>query len=302
MVDLLLSGGWPVFYLSEGAGPSLIRLVRAIFLWLSGHVSPSRLSIQLLVFIMLYLRLGVGACTLKYVCVRAYACVCTILIRVKSTLRIPLARVYVLLYTCLCIYAIIYMMLYICYCISGGVHMPIYTCRCIYVKSIHVSVHMLLYTCWCTYANVHIASSINEGLCSYLYSTLTLPVIKMPNLGTSLCTTPHLTYTVDEAMKIWFDGGEGYVFASVSEWLQSTNGQLLQSAAFAIGNFARGESNGDIIIQRGISLELYKSLDQLQGVADDARTAPTIHAILSALRNMAIAREFRSLDNLERRL
>ncbi|XP_067947570.1 rap1 GTPase-GDP dissociation stimulator 1-B-like [Watersipora subatra] len=98
-----------------------------------------------------------------------------------------------------------------------------------------------------------------------------------------------LVLTGDEAMKIWFDGGEGYVFASVSEWLQSTNGQLLQSAAFAIGNFARGESNGDIIIQRGISLELYKSLDQLQGVADDARTAPTIHAILSALRNMAIA-------------
>ena len=41
-------------------------------------------------------------------------------------------------------------------------------------------------------------------------------------------------------MNIWFDGGDGYVFASISEWLQSNNGQLLQSAAFAIGNFARG--------------------------------------------------------------
>ena len=47
----------------------------------------------------------------------------------------------------------------------------------------------------------------------------------------------------DEAMSIWFDGGNGYVFASVSEWLHGSNGQLLQSAAFAIGNFARhGES------------------------------------------------------------
>lgn len=43
----------------------------------------------------------------------------------------------------------------------------------------------------------------------------------------------------DEAMSIWFDGGNGYVFASVSEWLHGSNGQLLQSAAFAIGNFAR---------------------------------------------------------------
>jgi len=49
-------------------------------------------------------------------------------------------------------------------------------------------------------------------------------------------------------MKIWFDGGDGLVFTSVSEWLQSSNGQLLQSAAFALGNFARdGELTADIL-------------------------------------------------------
>ena len=53
----------------------------------------------------------------------------------------------------------------------------------------------------------------------------------------------HICMFEDEAMSIWFDGGNGYVFASVSEWLHGSNGQLLQSAAFAIGNFARhGES------------------------------------------------------------
>ena len=57
-----------------------------------------------------------------------------------------------------------------------------------------------------------------------------------------LCTV-HICMFEDEAMSIWFDGGNGYVFASVSEWLHGSNGQLLQSAAFAIGNFARhGES------------------------------------------------------------
>ena len=54
-----------------------------------------------------------------------------------------------------------------------------------------------------------------------------------------VCGTHVLLFT-DNAMNIWFDGGDGYVFASISEWLQSNNGQLLQSAAFAIGNFARG--------------------------------------------------------------
>lgn len=55
--------------------------------------------------------------------------------------------------------------------------------------------------------------------------------------GCILCTL--YSGFLDEAMKMWFDGGDGYVFTSVSEWLHGTNGQLLQSAAFALGNFAR---------------------------------------------------------------
>ncbi|KAF6025214.1 RAP1GDS1 [Bugula neritina] len=98
-----------------------------------------------------------------------------------------------------------------------------------------------------------------------------------------------LVLTGDDAMKIWFDGGDGLVFTSVSEWLQSSNGQLLQSAAFALGNFARDDRNSLIIIQRGISSALCKCLDQLHDFCSDNRTAPTIHALLSALRNLAIA-------------
>lgn len=52
------------------------------------------------------------------------------------------------------------------------------------------------------------------------------------------------------------------------------------------------DENSHIIIHRGINMELCKCLDQLYAYKDDARTAPTIHAILSALRNLAIARNY----------
>lgn len=44
----------------------------------------------------------------------------------------------------------------------------------------------------------------------------------------------------------------------------------------------------------GISDELHHCLDQLHPFSKDQATAPTIHAILSALRNLAIAREYLS--------
>lgn len=74
-------------------------------------------------------------------------------------------------------------------------------------------------------------------VCYYVMGTLR--VTRYVSLFKVTLTVLVFLVLSDEAMEIWFDRGNGFVFTSVCEWLQGNNGQLLQSAAFALGNFAR---------------------------------------------------------------
>lgn len=95
-----------------------------------------------------------------------------------------------------------------------------------------------------------------------------------------------LLLTGDECMTFLYQEGEGPFFRTVMDtWITSHIEYFRISAALAIGNFARNDLNCIKLVSRGIIPQLLRLLKPYEGRDVDTRLT---HAVLSALRNLAI--------------
>ncbi|KAL5018526.1 hypothetical protein ScPMuIL_004248 [Solemya velum] len=94
-----------------------------------------------------------------------------------------------------------------------------------------------------------------------------------------------LLLTGDKSMEVLFGDGEGPVFVESVKWLESDNHHLQLSGALALGNFARNDVHCQRLVEEGIVDRL---LVLLKPVVDKEGNVTLLHAVLSALRNLAI--------------
>ncbi|XP_064644742.1 rap1 GTPase-GDP dissociation stimulator 1-like [Lineus longissimus] len=98
-----------------------------------------------------------------------------------------------------------------------------------------------------------------------------------------------LLLTGDDSMQLLYNDGSGPVFLVSKKWLQCSHPHLRVCGALAIGNFARGDANCINLVKDGTTNVLIESL---QITADDDISSKAnmtmLHAVLSALRNIAI--------------
>ncbi|XP_021361623.1 rap1 GTPase-GDP dissociation stimulator 1-like isoform X1 [Mizuhopecten yessoensis] len=94
-----------------------------------------------------------------------------------------------------------------------------------------------------------------------------------------------LLLTGDKSMEVMFSKGEGLVFVETVKWLESDSPHLQLSAALAIGNFARRDEHCQKLAEQGI-VEKLLSVITAQSTPEGDITLQ--HAVLSALRNLAI--------------
>ncbi|XP_071132516.1 rap1 GTPase-GDP dissociation stimulator 1-B-like isoform X3 [Mytilus edulis] len=92
-----------------------------------------------------------------------------------------------------------------------------------------------------------------------------------------------LLLTGDKSMEALFKNSEGPVFYEIVKWLDSDVDHLRLSGALAVGNFARNDDHCRKLVEEGV-------LDKLLSVLknSDEEQITLRHAILSALRNLAI--------------
>eukprot|EP00057_Strongylocentrotus_purpuratus_P008535 XP_011663009.1 PREDICTED: rap1 GTPase-GDP dissociation stimulator 1-B [Strongylocentrotus purpuratus] len=102
-----------------------------------------------------------------------------------------------------------------------------------------------------------------------------------------------LLLTGDECMAYIFQEGEGLFFRNVMDtWMASQVEYFRISAALAIGNFARNDHNCIKLVSSGIVPQLLRLLKPYEGKEVDTRLT---HAVLSALRNLAIPKVNKSI-------
>ncbi|XP_045135546.1 rap1 GTPase-GDP dissociation stimulator 1-like isoform X3 [Portunus trituberculatus] len=92
----------------------------------------------------------------------------------------------------------------------------------------------------------------------------------------------------DDSMGIVYGGGSGPVYQELVEWLTSELEDLQIAGALAMGNFARSDAHCIQMVQSGIAEKLLKVLSSHNTGEGDIRLQ---HALLSALRNLSIAKE-----------
>ncbi|XP_068218046.1 rap1 GTPase-GDP dissociation stimulator 1 isoform X2 [Palaemon carinicauda] len=113
-------------------------------------------------------------------------------------------------------------------------------------------------------------------------SELSPPIIKT---ATDLIV---LILVGDESMNIIYDGGNGSVYKELVDWLTSDLEDLQIAGALAMGNFARSDAHCIQMVESGIAEKLLKVLSSHNSGEGDIRLQ---HALLSALRNLSIARQ-----------
>ncbi|KAK7086367.1 Rap1 GTPase-GDP dissociation stimulator 1 [Halocaridina rubra] len=113
-------------------------------------------------------------------------------------------------------------------------------------------------------------------------SDLSPPIIKT---ATDLIV---LILVGDESMTIVYNNGSGPVYQELVEWLTSDLEDLQIAGALAMGNFARSDAHCIHMVQSGIAEKLLKVLSSHNNGEGDIRLQ---HALLSALRNLSIARQ-----------
>ncbi|XP_059471652.1 GTPase-GDP dissociation stimulator vimar [Neocloeon triangulifer] len=94
--------------------------------------------------------------------------------------------------------------------------------------------------------------------------------------------------TGDDAMELLYKDGEGQVFKEMAEWLSAEDEDLQVTAVLAMGNFARTDKHCAQIVQKGIGKKLLALVDKNNSTSGGIRLQ---HALLSALRNLAIPAE-----------
>lgn len=97
-----------------------------------------------------------------------------------------------------------------------------------------------------------------------------------------------LLLTGDESMELLYAEGKGVIFEQVLRWIQSSKEHLRSSGVLAIGNFARNDSHCKQLVKSGITEQLVATLQEQAARGDTADNPALLHAIFSALRNLAI--------------
>ncbi|RXG68143.1 Rap1 GTPase-GDP dissociation stimulator 1-A [Armadillidium vulgare] len=92
----------------------------------------------------------------------------------------------------------------------------------------------------------------------------------------------------DESMLLLYNNGEGEVYKELVNWLSSNLEDLQIAGALAVGNFARNDSHCIKMVNQNIGQQLLQVLSGHNSQEGDIRLQ---HALLSALRNLSIAKE-----------
>ncbi|EFN75447.1 Rap1 GTPase-GDP dissociation stimulator 1-B [Harpegnathos saltator] len=106
------------------------------------------------------------------------------------------------------------------------------------------------------------------------------------------CNLIVLILTGDDSMNFLYDNSKGPVYRKLVEWLESDDEDLQITAVLAMGNFARTDTHCKYMVEQGIHRELLKLLQKNDSKSGDIRCQ---HALLSALRNLVIPADNKSL-------
>ncbi|GFV99066.1 rap1 GTPase-GDP dissociation stimulator 1-B [Trichonephila clavipes] len=111
------------------------------------------------------------------------------------------------------------------------------------------------------------------------------------NINKSVPDLIILILTGDESMELLWKNGQGVVYKETLSWLKSNDENLLIAGALATGNFARKDSHCIQMLADGVVEQLKILLEKHTGRDGDIRMQ---HAVLSALRNLAIPAQNKS--------
>lgn len=106
------------------------------------------------------------------------------------------------------------------------------------------------------------------------------------------CNLIVLILTGDDSMNFLYDDGKGPVYQKLVEWLESVDEDLQITAVLAMGNVARTDTHCKRMVEQGIHRKLLKILERNDSKSGDIRCQ---HALLSALRNLVIPADNKSL-------
>ncbi|XP_018339377.1 PREDICTED: rap1 GTPase-GDP dissociation stimulator 1 [Trachymyrmex septentrionalis] len=106
------------------------------------------------------------------------------------------------------------------------------------------------------------------------------------------CNLIVLILTGDDSMNFLYDDGKGPVYKKLIEWLESIDEDLQITAVLAMGNVARTDIHCKRMVEQGIHRKLLKILERNGNKSGDIRCQ---HALLSALRNLVIPADNKSL-------
>lgn len=93
-------------------------------------------------------------------------------------------------------------------------------------------------------------------------------------------------------MNFLYNDSKGDVYRKLVEWLESIDEDLQITAVLAMGNFARTDIHCKHMVEQGIHRKLLKLLQKNDSKSGDIRCQ---HALLSALRNLVIPADNKSL-------
>lgn len=130
------------------------------------------------------------------------------------------------------------------------------------------------------------------GMCETLIE-ITKKYEKKPHEGCqhifkTACDLIILVLTGDSSMEFLYMDGNGPVYKETMSWMSSSNDCLQIAGALAAGNFARKDDFCIHMVQDNVATNLLCLLERHAGKDGDIRLQ---HAILSALRNLAIPSE-----------
>lgn len=106
------------------------------------------------------------------------------------------------------------------------------------------------------------------------------------------CNLIVLILTGDDSMNFLYDDSKGAVYKKLVEWLESIDEDLQITAVLAMCNFARTDIHCKHMVEEGIHRKLLKLLQKNDSKCGDIRCQ---HALLSALRNLVIPADNKSL-------
>lgn len=108
----------------------------------------------------------------------------------------------------------------------------------------------------------------------------------------TVCDLTVLVLTGDASMRHVYQNGSGPIYKATMSWLQADDDNLRVAGALSAGNFARKDEHCIQMVKDGVATRLLDLLTEHAGTDGDIRLQ---HALLAALRNLAIPMENKPL-------